>query len=643
MKLLSVLICLWGALLMSALAQPADHAAAAAREAENFQAIAREPGRAVALGLADGEPFKEHREMFDQAFAACRQALRATPANAGIRANLGALYLLRDAFHPDESGNFEKAIDQFLIALDGDPRNEKTLAYLRTYEVLVRVDPELAQKGMANIQTALRRTLNDPPRAANLRTLARMTFFDGSMIEARTAAEALTEISPEPSSYLLLGAVEFRMGHADKALAAFQAALQRTHDRDEAATAKLGLAEAYKSLGQAENADHMMGEAMASLPEAALDHAARVAGLETPSELKWAIGKAYAASGNSGKAVDFLGIEGVNWLSSETATQKNAEGVTLFEAHDLEGARKAFSTAVQLIPLEPVYWRNAAVTSFDLGRYQESLVAFRRSAALEPLGSDRVFGLGMSYAVLGDYRNARATFEKAARDFPGNKSLAYWAVDLAYAMGGWDDALAMWSRLVRQGGAVPEDDRYDIFIHVRGGMTNIADRAEKRNARYVSLRHESVLYHILGEGLKRNLLSDQGRAQIRRERAETLNKLMDNYRRLPLKPVITPDVQALVLSAQPLMNSALQDYSSRSRAVALYQQVIETAPWWPEGHYTLALLACQDPSMYAYGELSNQDSGWVAGREMNTYLALVPEGSETVLARKIIGGCQKWQ
>jgi hypothetical protein len=174
-------------------------------------------------------------------------------------------------------------------------------------------------------------------------------------------------------------------------------------------------------------------------------------------------------------------------------------------------------------------------------------------------------------------------------------------------------------------------------------MTDIADRAEKRNARYVSLRHESVLYHILGEGLKRHLLSEQGRAQIRRERAETLNKLIDSYRRLPLKPVITPDVQALVLSAQPLMNSALQDYSSRSRAVALYQQVIEDAPWWPEGHYTLALLACQDPSMYAYGELSNQDSGWVAGREMNTYLALVPGGPETVLARKIIGGCQKWQ
>ena len=123
---------------------------------------------------------------------------------------------------------------------------------------------------MANIQTALRRTLDDSPSAANVRTLARVTFFDGSNIEARTAAEALTEISPEPSSYLLLGAVEFRMGHADKTLAAFQAALQRTHDRDEAATAKLGMAEAYKSLGQADNADHMMGEAMASLPEAAL-------------------------------------------------------------------------------------------------------------------------------------------------------------------------------------------------------------------------------------------------------------------------------------------------------------------------------------------------------------------------------------
>jgi tetratricopeptide (TPR) repeat protein len=631
-------------LLMTVLASSAmaqNHAAAVAREAESLRAIAREPGRPVALWLADGAPFVEHRDLFDEAFAACRQALRAVPSADNVRVNLGGLYLWRDAFHPDESGNFEKAVDQFLIVLSGDPANEKTLAYLGTWEVLTRVAPEMGHKGMVDIQSALRRTLNSSTGAANIRALARVTFFDGSMIEARTAAEALTEIAPEPSSWLLLGSVEFRMGHGEKALTAFQTALKTAHTPEEIAIARLGLAESHKSLGHTQAADDMLAQAMAPLSQPALEHAARSAGLETPSELKWAIGKAYAGAGDIGKASEFLGVEGVNWLSSEAAMDKNSEGVRLFAAHDLKGASKAFAAAVQLIPMESVYWRNAAVVSFEMERYQESLMAFRRAAALEPLDNDRIFGLAMSYAVLGDYRNARTTFEKAAHDFPEKKTYAYWSVDIAYAMGGWSEAQAEWSRLVREGGAVPEEDFYDLFIHLRGGFTDIAGRAEKRGARYQSLRHESVLYHILGEGLKRNLLSREGREQIRTERAATLNKIIDNYRRLPLKPVVASDVQDLVLRAQPFLDSALDSYDSRRRAVDLYQQVIEAAPWWPEGHYTLALLACREPSMYAYGELSNPDSGWVAGREMNAYLALVPEGPDAQRARKILEGCRR--
>jgi hypothetical protein len=213
-------------------------------------------------------------------------------------------------------------------------------------------------------------------------------------------------------------------------------------------------------------------------------------------------------------------------------------------------------------------------------------------------------------------------------------------VDLAYASGGWDAAAAAWSRLHHSGGGeVSRDDWYDIFVHVRGGMSAIVERSEQRKALYLSLRHQSVLYHILGEGLKRNLLSNESRETIRRERQQAMNTIIEHYRRLPLKPILPPEVQQLVLRAQPHIDSALQNYDARSKAVDLYEQVIETAPWWPEGHYMLALLACQNPSMYAYGELSNPDSGWVAGREMNTFLALTPDGPDAARARKILEGC----
>jgi len=622
-------------------AQSQDHAALAAREAETLQTMARDPHHPVMLWLSDGAPFKEHRELFDQAFAACRQALRAAPGDNGVRANLGGLYLWRNALHPEESGNFEKAIDQFLIVLSNHPGNGVALEYLRTYEVLNRVRAELGEQGLTNLESALRHTLKDPPGAANLRTFARVMFFDNRLIEARTAAEALTELSPEPASYLLLGSIELKMAHADKALAAFQIALERARDAVETVTARLGAAQANQALGNTGSADHLLAEAVRSLPSQTLEHAARVAGLDTPDELKWAIGKAYMASGETGKAAEHLGSEGIGYLSSEAAAEKNAEGVRLFaQNRDLRGARSAFFAAAQLIPMEPVYWRNGATVSFEMGLYQESLAAFRKAAALEPLGPDRTFGLGMSYAVLGDYRNAQTTFEKAARNFPENKSYADWAVDLAYAAGGWDAAVAAWSRLHRNGGEVPRDDWYDVFTHVRGGMSAIVERSEQKRALYLSLRHQSVLYHILGEGLKRNLLSREGREQIRRERRQAMNSIVDHYRRLPLKPVLTSEVQELVLRAQPYLDSAMENYASRSKAVELYEQAIEAAPWWPEGHYALALLACQNPSMYAYGELSNPDSGWVAGREMNTYLALVPDGPDAARARKILEGCR---
>jgi tetratricopeptide (TPR) repeat protein len=636
-----LLVAILGAVTLPFAAQAQPAGTPALREAEDLQAIARDPHHLVALHLGDGAPFNPHRELFDQAFAACRQMLRATPNDNAVRANLGGLYLWRNALHPEESGNFEKAIDQFLIVLSNDPGNVAVLEYLRTYEVLVRVRTELGEQGMTNIESALQHTLKDPPGAANLRAFARVYFFDGRLIEARAAAEALTELSPEPDSYLLLGSIELKMAHADKALTAFQVAQQRARDAMETATAKLGAAEANQALGHTDNADHLLAEAVASLPAQTLEHAARVAGLDTPAELGWAIGKSYMASGEIGKAAEHLGTEGIGYLSSEMASAKNSEGVKLFdESNDPAAARIAFFSAAQLIPMEPVYWRNAAVASFKMGLYQESLVAFRKSAALEALDGDRVFGLGMSYAVLGDYRNAQATFEKAARDFPKEASYADWAVDLAYASGGWDAAAAAWSRLHHSGGGeVSRDDWYDIFVHVRGGMSAIVERSEQRKALYLSLRHQSVLYHILGEGLKRNLLSNESREMIRRERQQAMNTIIDHYRRLPLKPVLPPEVQQLVLRAQPYMDSALQNYDARSKAVDLYEQVIEAAPWWPEGHYTLALLACQNPSMYAYGELSNPDSGWVAGREMNTFLALTPDGPDAARARKILGGC----
>lgn len=631
----------FGSLSDGSRAQSADHASLVTQEAEVLQNISSEPNQKLVLWLSDGAPFAEHLKLFDTAFAACRQALRTNSGEVTVRANLGALYLWRDAFHPDESGNLEKAIDQFLIVLTNDPNNKEVLTYLSNYDVLSRIRAELADKGLNNVQAALQRTLKDPPGISNLYTFGRVLLFSGRTLEAVEVARALAELSPVASSQLLLGSAELKSGNNIKALTAFQSALQLSGSPVEQAMAKLGTAEAEKSMGNIDSADRFLAEAIASMSSSDLEHAARQAALDTPSELGWSLGKSYAAAGNPGKAVGYLGTEGMTWLSSEEAWNKNNEGVRLFEAHDFNGARSALSVAVQLIPMEPIYWRNEARISFELGRYRESALAFRKAASLEPLSADHVFGLALSNAVLGDYRHAQELLEKAALDSPKDDFLSYWAVDMAYGDGGWDDALQTRSRLIRQGGKAMGDDSFDLWRHVVGGINDIADRAEKQNARYLALQHESILYRALGEGLKRDLLNPDSRAHIRHEREAEFNKIIDNYRRLPLKPVVTSDIQELVLRAQPLLDSVFVSFDDWTKAVDLYERIIESAPWWPDGHYALALLACQHPLMYAFGELSNQDSGWIAGREMNAYLALIPDGPDAVRARKILEGCHR--
>jgi hypothetical protein len=170
-------------------------------------------------------------------------------------------------------------------------------------------------------------------------------------------------------------------------------------------------------------------------------------------------------------------------------------------------------------------------------------------------------------------------------------------------------------------------------------MMSIVERSERRRALYLSLRHQSVLYRILGEGLQRHLLSRAGRDQIKSERQQAMNMIVDHYRRLPLKPVLTTEVQNLVLLAQAYLNLALHEHDARSDAVDLYERVTEAAPWWPEAHYTLALLKCQEPGRFADGEVSETDGGSEAGHEMNIYIALIPDGPDVARARNILEGC----
>lgn len=622
-------------------AGPADRSPWAAEEAAKLQAIARDPAGPLLLLLEDGASFPGNRVHFDQAVAACRQTLKENPGNTAVRANLGGLYLLRDNFHPEESGGYSKAVDQFLIALRDDPANGTALAYLGTYEVSSRLTTLLSRETVAAVETALNRSLEKYPRnPAVLHTVARFHISLGRMADALPLAHALADVAPEQfSSHLLVGALELKTGGHERARTAFETALAHAADDTDKATARLGLAQLLQELGRLDAAAAALDDAAQLVPRERLERSARAASIPSPGEVGWAVGKALAKRGDTAKAIDYMTIKDINWLSSMQAAEKNGEGVALYDAKDLAGARRAFIAAVQLLPLDATYWRNLAHTSYEMGRYRESVTAFGKAGSKEPLRTNEVHRMAIASAVLGDYRSARELEEKGARDFSDNEGLKSWAVVMAYGVGGWEEALETWSRLFHRQAQRSNADLYQVFNLCQGGVRDISSRAETLGMRYQSLRQESLLYRILGEGLSRRLLSDAGRKEVKKEREAVFDKIADNYRHLPLKPVLPSEAKELAHQAKTSL-----DANDWSTAVERYKQASEMAPWWPDGRYILALLASHYPSGYTFDKYDTYErkSGRYpyAVEEMNAYLALDPNGPESRKARKRMEGWQ---
>lgn len=587
--------------------------------------------------LADGAPFKEHLALFDQAFAACRSALRANPDDTSVRSNLGALYLWRDAFHPDESGNFEKAIDQFLIVLSRDPGNEEVLNYLRSYEVLVQIRPQLGDKGMDRIQSALRDTLKGSAGPANLSTLAAVSSFNGSMSEAQKAAETLVGADPGPSSYVILGSSELKMGHAEKALSSFKAALNNTADRVQMATAKLGAAQSYLAMSNIDAADSMWAEATASLPHAALDQAARGALLNTPAELGWAIGKHYADSGNVDRAFGYLGPEAANIFARK--------GNEAWNAGNKKEALDSFLSALQTeTDQADTLMYAVGLLSFDLDHYGDSVWSLQQARDMgKELSENSLTKMGVSYLVLGDYQKAYNAFDEAHRKAPNDSGLREWRIGAAFGVGGWKMAL---DTLIEAPpldlGTHPDAPRLRTFSIVYGVFNDAEQRARRAGLRYPRLSHLSALNELLSEVVNWSF-GNLDTTALRKEKWDTLWEAINLYRELPLKPV--PPKRAVdqeALAEDTIRNGNVQYYVVERAAIA----ATEIAPWWPEARYNLGVFArdcfysVNLASLYEYsGTMSVWNNVESATQEFTFYLNLAPQGPQAAEVRQQL---KKW-
>lgn len=595
-----------------------------------LRAMASAPMRSLALRLGETFPFKANRAAFDQAFSSCRQALKANPQDVGVRTNLGALYLYRDQFHPEESGNLEKAINQFLIVLRDDPGNPIALSYFREYDLLVRLRPTLANQGVDRVLAALQAAWEDSRSEEGLWTLARADLFAGHLAEARAAIEKLVGISGRASSHLLLGVLELKSDHAAQALAAFQAAKRETGGPTEMALAKLGAAQALTSLGRLEEADDELGEASAGLPSAALARAARSAGMLTPNELGWELGKASANAGEVDRAVGFIGTA-VTEILIERADKA---------WHDGDNAT-AVDTYLKLLELEPEQgeaFLAIGLLSFDLHRYNDVVWAFNEAGNHDQrLSKNMLVKLGVSYLTLANYAKAYDAFDKAHHEDGNDSDIRAWRIAAAFGAGGWKRALDTLQNAPPLN-SPPRDfneERLRTYDIVYGVILDAERRAKEAGLRYPLLSHLSLHNELLSTVANWSF-GGLDRTALRKEKWDILWEAIDLYRALPLKPRPPSRAVAQEAIAEEGIRQGHIGYEVEQAAIA----ALEIAPWWPEARYNLGVYARDSylsvnlASLYSFSGSDVWDNNRSATQEFIFYLHLAPQGPRAAEVRK---------
>lgn len=319
-----------------------------------------------------------------------------------------------------------------------------------------------------------------------------------------------------------------------------------------------------------------------------------------------------------GQAAVDLHEAGVS-IWAEAAVQDMAKG-------DSQAARESLLNALSSEPDDEHLLYGLGAMSFNLNRYGDAAWAYR--SALDrglTMPSGSLVRMGVSYLVLGDYEKAHDAFRRASVADPTDVNARRWLIAAAYGVGGQKLALEAMNAAPYPG--MPPGDstgrRRETFNIVYGALQDADSRARRADLRYPRLGHLSLLHELLSDFRSSVWIEDK--KSLERERWDLAWQTISIYRALPLKP--QPPKRALEkeLSAQQSVRSPGRNGGSGFDA-ALAATTI--APWWPEAHYNLAVLArdshwtfnvTYDGEAYA----SNQR---IAAQEFLLFLSASPKG-----------------
>lgn len=138
----------------------------------------------------------------------------------------------------------------------------------------------------------------------------------------------------------------------------------------------------------------------------------------------------------------------------ESHDQALLEGRDAYNSDNLEGARRAFTTAIQAMPEAPAGYRNLARTLYWMGEYGEATAFYDHYLALAPEAEDR--------ATIEQERRATASRSGGEEwELPGDQRMALRSLERELADGrgitaGGGGAWGLFQTLLRMGYAAPE-------------------------------------------------------------------------------------------------------------------------------------------------------------------------------------------
>lgn len=288
-----------------------------------------------------------------------------------------------------------------------------------------------------------------------------------------------------------------------------------------------------------------------------------------------------------------------------------------------EYALKASRTTLR--PMEAKFAHEIiGLSGFNSGAYAETVTAYEYLAGEYPLRSGDFWRWGMSHMLLGEYSRAREILARGVRDHPNDQALAEW---LALARLIDQGPEAAFVEVKRANAQIRQMNSQCIAVrYVAASMSEVLSRAESARMHYaLLLKHYPNALQVQIEAscphgsefsdftyLRMHAKSFETREQTQR----IMDKMAEVYRQVPLKP--RPSGFEKVAQA----GEAYMRAREWVRAMDKYDTILTQAPWWPEGHYNMALI------LTAHYGLNT----W-AIREMEMYLKLAPAGKHAAAAR----------